>query len=99
MMAEGKRVYWPFGFRLGSFRSIRWAFNSARILRSALIFSIKVVFTSARIFRVEPVSALTFSLSFSLQLSSRSYSFLLPSVQQMILFSSRISWKTLWQLS
>jgi hypothetical protein len=72
---------------LGSFRSIRWAFNSARFLISALTLSIKVFASGGRTLRVEPISASTLSLSFSLQPSSSQQ----PSAQQLISFSSQVN--------
>jgi hypothetical protein len=42
-----------FANRLGSFSNFRLAFNSARFLISALIFSIKVIASGVRILRVE----------------------------------------------
>jgi hypothetical protein len=42
-----------FASRLGSFSNFRLAFNSARFLISALIFSIKVIASGVRILRVE----------------------------------------------
>jgi len=69
-----------------AFRSIRWAFNSARFWRSALILSTKVFASGERTLRVEPTSASTFSPSFSSQPSSQQ-----PYARQLISFSSRVN--------